>query len=227
MSNEKYLLKIVSKQEHVDTIKDGDLYMHTARYYRNHYGELEDGQADKGEGRVFPGVEMFKGGNYPIYCLYSVEGKSIIEDSFRISRELISSFGALQGYAVLLDYKSFIDKLDCLKTGENVRYSIRAGRVEYGVPSRDCSMSMMTSRDGKALFIKDTKFEQQKEFRVVVFRGFTEEDTCHEPWENKRPCFIDCDTAVFRIEGGLSDTIVKEYQMDQLETIGDKLVFKV
>ena len=68
----KYVIKFVSTEKYADRLLDGNLFMHSARYYHLLEQENGIGQGDLREGWIFPEIMMYKNIDHPVFCLYTV-----------------------------------------------------------------------------------------------------------------------------------------------------------
>ncbi len=158
----QYLIKFVSQKSYADDLCNGDLFMHSAEYYH----QFEDqGQGDKGEASIFPGVCIYQGGKCPIYCMSAVYADDIMNNRISIIKKMITDFHCENGYAVVIDYALFQEKIKLLDTHGAEHYE---DLIIYGTPSFNLSTEWFHSRCLNNLFVKRTYFKYQKEYRIVV-----------------------------------------------------------
>lgn len=212
----QYLIKFVSKKEHADILYHGDLFMHSAEYY--HQFE-EQGQGDKGEASIFPGVCMYRGGEYPIYCMTAINSDNISDGNILINKRIIKDFKCDDGFLVLIDFKSFLSRLKFLETNNNPYHH---QPIVYGTPSFELSAKWLCENSLDNLFVKHPFFSYQQEYRIIVF------EPLHPRIEKEIHDGISMDVAyydtsrTYRIPKGLQD-ISKIYQINTLQVKNDYL----
>lgn len=156
-----YLIKFCSKEAYADDLLNGKLFMNAAGYYRS----LELGQGDPMESAISSHSQIFTNSGRPIYCMYTVKESDILDGEALISEQVINDFGCANGWAVIIDYAAFVERLKTLDTGER---PLAHNPVRYGYISDGLMNDLMTKRDCRNLFIKNPYFSHQKEYRIVV-----------------------------------------------------------
>lgn len=87
-NNIAYLLKFAPKEEYIDDLLNGHLYMNAAGYYHGLPGE----QGDPLEASMVLPACIY--GNYrlPIYCMYTVRQSGIVNDCVQIPMRMVREF---------------------------------------------------------------------------------------------------------------------------------------
>lgn len=209
-SDIQYLVKFVSERDHADALCCGNLYMHSAEYYH----QLErHGQGDIGEASIFPGICMYRGEKYPIYCMTAIKAKDIIEGNILVSTRMVKDFRCQNGFLVLINFKSFLHHLESIET--NAPYYHHS--VVYGTPSLELSKKWLCENSLDNLFVKDPGYSYQQEYRIVVLEPLPPrmEKEIHDGIEMDVSYY---DTSrIYRIPNGLLN-ISKIYQVNTLPT---------
>ena len=173
----KFLLKFVREEGHAKALLDGQLFMRPACYYRT----LEQGQGDLREAAISHDVCVYKHSTMPIYCMYAVEEDEINNNCILISAKCIHDFKCEHGYAAIIEYPEFENKL---KTLNSNGYEVDAGPVSYHRLSLSDTKELLTDNTVKNLFVKHPVFSYQKEFRVVVAKQLSQQE------ESQTNCII-------------------------------------
>lgn len=161
-TNIQLLLKFVSKREYAEDLCRGTLFMHSSQYYHH----LENiGQGDMAEASLFSGVCMYRGADFPIYCMFSVSSADINSNCIEIPERIIEDFSCSNGFVVVINYRGFINKLSLIDTNG---YSLIGDQVQYGTPTFELSTQWLCSNSCEHLFVKRPWFSYQREFRIVV-----------------------------------------------------------
>ena len=195
----QYLIKFVSQKAHANALLNGDLFMHSAEYY--HHFETE-GQGDKGEASIFSGICIYQGAEYPIYCMSIVYLDDIKYNQIPINNRIISDFHCKNGYAVVINYSLFQQKIQSLETYGAPHFE---HPIEYGNPTFTLSAKWFKSRSLANIFVKRTYFKYQKEYRIVVCNPLPPRIE-KGVFEGTEVDFAYCDTSrTYHIPGGLHD----------------------
>ncbi len=206
----KYLIKFVSQLNHAEMLINGELFMRPASYYRN----LEEGQGDIREGLVFHGLRMYKNGEFPICCFYSVNDAEIQDGYFLIPNKCITDFKCETGYAVIIDFDEFLKIIPTLQCDG---YSVWYDSISYGIPSKELSAKILLSNDLTNLFIKNQSFAYQKEFRIAVAKAVYGYDT---PLEKRK------ESIIYRFANDLG-RIAKILQISKLSQVNGNYVVDI
>lgn len=212
----QYLIKFVSKKEHADILYQGDLFMHSAEYY--HQFE-EQGQGDKGEASIFSGVCMYRGGEYPIYCMTAIKSDNISDGNILINKRIIKDFKCENGFLVLIDFKSFLCRLKFLETNNNPYHH---QPIVYGTPTFELSTKWLCENSLDNLFVKHPFFSYQQEYRIIVLEKLKarKKKKIHDGISMDAAYY---DTSrTYTISKGLQD-ISKIYQINTLQVKNDYL----
>ena len=204
----KYLIKFVSQLDHAKMLLRGELFMRPASYYHG----LEQGQGDAGEALVFHGLSMYKNGEFPIYCFYSVDDSEIQNNRFKVSEKCITDFKCADRYAVLIDFPSFDERIPTL---ERDGYSLWYDSVSYGVPTPQLSARIVMKNELTNLFIKHQVFAYQKEYRISIGKTVYNSET---PMDKR------ADHVIFKFPSGLDD-IAQIVEISRLQKDYDGYVF--
>lgn len=159
------LVKLVNKIKYANALLDGKLFMRPAAYYRS----LEEGQGDECEGRIVLDKAIYVNGEFPIYCMCSFSNHEIVNGHLLIPKQCINDFDCPKGYAVILNWEQFEERLPYLNCHG---HKLVSGRVEYKI-SRGLGdyLDIRESENQgkfKSLFIKRPSFSHQNEYRIVV-----------------------------------------------------------
>ena len=159
------LLKLVREKSHAEMLLQGKLFMRPAAYY--HY--LEKGQGDNLEGIITLDNAIYIKAECPIYCMCSYCDDEIKNGYLNISNQCINEFNCFNGFAVILDWKKFEERLPSLNCNghkyvyQRVEYKISRGLEDYLDIVEPKNQEIM-----KPLFIKHPFFSHQKEYRIAV-----------------------------------------------------------
>ena len=168
----KYLIKFVSKRKYAESLLDGHLFMHTAKYYHELENKYGPGQGDLREGNVIPGIAIYKDTDLPLFCLYAVT--TVQNGLIKVNQDIIRDFKSESGFAVVIDYDGFVKYLPQIETGG---YAVLAGLISYGVPTEKLITQFFTDNNADTLFVKHPYFKNQQEYRVVVFKRVSANST--------------------------------------------------
>lgn len=168
-NNTRFLIKFLKEKKYaVDLCYKGELFMRSADDFIRIEKETNlSGRGDIREGLIFNSVRI--GMNFPIYCMYSCFENEIIKDEILINKKVIEDFcDNNNGYLVVIDYVRFMDKM----VSENFEgFKISFGEVRYGSANDDYNKDIFRYMKPNALFIKDSSFEYQNEFRILVYKS--------------------------------------------------------
>lgn len=159
------LVKLVRMKEHAEMLLQGSLFMRPAAYF--HY--QEKGRRDKLEGIITMDNAIYTKAECPIYCMCSFCDNDIVNGYMDFSKLCIDEFDCFNGFAVVLDWQKFEDRIPSLNcNGHKCVY----GRVEYKISrGSDDYISIIESENKgtmKSLFIKHPRFAYQREYRIAV-----------------------------------------------------------
>ncbi len=158
-------------KSYADRLLDGDIYMRSASYFvHQEYIQQSKGQGDVEEGLALGMVRC--GMNRPIYCLYTVWASDCIGhhgDNAIISSRIIDEFcKGKSGYAVIIDYPQFMDRIQSAGLGG---YAVLCQPVTYGRQSIADQMKLLTQSPESFLLFKSPFFSYQKEFRIISYHS--------------------------------------------------------
>ena len=156
-----YLVKFVKKNEHALDLYDGKIYMRTANYYKYH---LNSEARDNYEGNVSHSHMISKGTNHYIFSTFAIT-KRMVEENYKISYELIKHFGCENGYAVIIDFDKFSNKL---KNSSNKVYNLIGSLISYkSIQSFEHFQQLLEGEHFESLRIKHPKFKDEHEYRLI------------------------------------------------------------
>ena len=158
----RYLIKFVSKKEYAEQLVKGELFTRPAGYYEELEFKEGVGQGDRCEGLISGVGQIKMRMDHPIFCLYSVTEDEIVEDTIKISTDLIDTFKCIDGYAVLIDFNKF----ENLLKSKEFTFNIRFGPVHYGYIPDELMSDFFSYKLESNLFIKVPRFSYQKEYRI-------------------------------------------------------------
>ena len=146
-----YLVKFVPKYEYALTLRNGFLFMRPALKYDGMEGLQGDVEGIIG---VIPTPEdgeivLVKGHGYPIYCMYSVYNRDIIDGVIHINKQAIADFKCTDGFGVIISYDAFISKIPLTLAGSNVCF----GNVKYRESIPDVIRLESLSSDAPDFFL--------------------------------------------------------------------------
>lgn len=195
----QYLIKLVSQKSYADALCNGDLFMHSAEYYH----QFEDqGQGDKREASIFAEARIYRGSQYPIYCMTTVFSDDIKNSRILISKRMVEDFNCNDGYAVLINYLRFQEKVKMMDTRDAPHYE---NTVQYGIPSPELSKKWFCSSSLDHLFVKHPYFSYQKEYRIIVLDPLPPRIE-KAPLDGMVVDFVYYDTSrTYHIPGGIHD----------------------
>lgn len=88
-----YLLKFAPKEAYIEDLPNGHLFMNAAGYYHGLPGE----QGDSLEASMAPGVCLYGYTCLPIYCMYTVREKDLVDNAVKIPIRIIREFVCANG----------------------------------------------------------------------------------------------------------------------------------
>lgn len=161
--NIAYLLKFAPREAYINDLINGRLYMNAAGYYHGLPGE----QGDPLEASMAPGVCLYGYICLPIYCMYTVREKDIIDNAVKIPIRMIQEFGCADGWIGIVQYDSFARLLDSYTTDGGDVYA--RGAISYGVPGPKLIGEFFQGTICN-LLIKTPKYAYQNEYRIIGSR---------------------------------------------------------
>ncbi len=166
MKKIKYLIKFVSCKERADSLLNGDLYMNAVGQFHLKNGIYEKDRADLREGSISHEHAIRKVDNYYIYCMSIVYENDVIDGKIRFQNKIISAFGCEKGYAVVINYDSFISTIKTIDT----QYAKTYGPVDYKSlkTSTKNFEYFFIEKTVDHLFFKNPTLSYQQEFRIVI-----------------------------------------------------------
>ena len=170
----KYLVKFVSKESYANDLLNGKLFMHCAKYYHELEKKYGPGQGDVREGLLFPNAAIYRNIHYPIYCLYMIKDKDIIDGLVTIDKRVLKDFNCQHGFMVFIPFDSLDD---ILENADTDGYAMDGSEVWYGVPSPEESMMIINDERALNLIVKNPSFRYQREYRFIVFKNIYQDDS--------------------------------------------------
>ena len=116
-----YLLQFAPREAYINDLINGRHYMNAAGYYHGLPGE----QGDPLEASMAPGVCLYGYTCLPIYCMYTVREKDIIDNTVKIPIRMIQEFGCADRRIGIVQYASFARLLDSYTTDGGGRICLR------------------------------------------------------------------------------------------------------
>lgn len=215
----KYLIKILKEQVHADDLLDGTLYMKPAAYY--HYDVK--GRGDIREASISGQSMIYKNSSYPICCFYTVEDADVFDEKITIPEHFINEFDCADGWAVVIEYEPFCERLKHLQTNG---CTLKGGKVAYGEISEDLSMELLTSDESSNLFIKPSSYSYQKEYRLVVMENLPVKNEKRAIGGREVDCIIGYNDIKYHLKQNIKD-FAKAYYIPELQICGNNCVIKV
>lgn len=108
---------------------------------------------------------MYRGGEYPIYCMTAIKSDNISDGNILINKRIIKDFKCENGFLVLIDFKSFLCRLKFLETNNNPYHH---QPIVYGTPTFEVSTKWLCENSLDNLFVKHPFFSYQQEYRIIV-----------------------------------------------------------
>ncbi len=167
----KYLIKFLNNK-YLDYFLNNGLYMNSVDYF-THLKDTSN-QGDKYEGLAIAPPQKYnnfsKNRTKPIWCCVSVDESDITCGIFKIDSRVIKDFcnnSIEDGVIAIIDYEKFISMLHEYKD----EYEMIYGSVNY-IDLKAKSFDLFMSKYWyDVLFIKDSRFSYQKEFRLAICRN--------------------------------------------------------
>lgn len=155
-----YLLKFAPRDAYIDDLINDHLYMNAAGYYHGLPGE----QGDPLEASMAPGVCLYGYTCLPIYCMYTVREKDIIDNTVKIPIRMIQEFGCADRRIGIVQYDSFARLADRHTADDGSIYA--HGPVSYGVPRPKLIREIFEGIPHN-LVIKTPKYAYQREYQII------------------------------------------------------------
>lgn len=111
-----------------------------------------------------PGLYLYGYTCLPIYCMYTVREKDIIDNAVKIPIRMIQEFGCTDGWIGIVQYDSFARLADRHTADDGSIYA--HGPISYGVPGPKLIREIFEGIPHN-LVIKTPKYAYQKEYRII------------------------------------------------------------
>lgn len=134
--------------------------MNAAEYYHDLPGE----QGDPLEVSLTYGMGIYANWLLPIYCMFTVRKRDIVDNAVVISKRMIEEFRCADGWIGIVRYDRF-RRLLKRKIDSGNGKSLHAS-VFYGIPA-PCLTGKALRGIPHNLVIKTPKYAYQKEYRII------------------------------------------------------------
>lgn len=219
----KYLIKFVTQEEHAQMLYDGKLYTHCIKYY---HSISQQGQGDIREASLFPNFRIYRGTDYPIYCLMAVKTDDIKDKTVLINKKAISDFNCQEGFIVIIDYITFCERLKSLNyDSKSVKCYHRL--VTYGTPTQELSLEWFCDLNSlDHIFVKGPSYKHQQEYRILISDSIDYRSVIEfHDGEFLRARYYDV-LKVYQLDKDLHD-ISEIYSIKELSTDKDHLLIRL
>lgn len=154
------LLKFAPREAYIDDLINGHLYMNAAGYYHGLPGE----QGDSLEASMAPGVCLYGYTCLPIYCMYTVREKDLVDNAVKIPMRMIREFGCADGWIGIVQYDNFVCLADRHTADGGSIYA--HGPISYGVPGPKLICEIFKGIPYN-LVTKTPRYAYQREHRII------------------------------------------------------------
>lgn len=149
----------------------------------------------------------------------AIKSENIDNGNILINKRIIKDFKCENGFLVLIDFKSFLNRLKFLETNS---HSYFHHLIVYGTPTFELSAKWLCENSLDNLFVKHPFFSYQQEYRIIVLEPLDprKEKEIHNGISMDVAYY---DTSrTYRFSKGLQD-ISKIYQINTLQVKNDYL----